>query len=189
MGEGTLLCKPTSNSEFVWLRRVDGSVSFDRDWNNYVAGFGNPRGNYWLGLETLHVITTLETFRLVVELESWAGQLGSATYTHFSVADQSAGYRLSVNGFMQQGIIMYDAMYFSNGQEFSTIDRDRDGREGSCVKEYGGGGWWYDNCADARPTGTYGMEGDEYAPFMFWYNAFGEGDKALKAMTMKLIPV
>ena len=37
---GTLLCKPEPDGWLAWLRRVDGSVLFNRTWDEYVAGFG-----------------------------------------------------------------------------------------------------------------------------------------------------
>lgn len=33
----------------VIQKRIDGSVDFYRDWNDYVAGFGEAGGEYWLG--------------------------------------------------------------------------------------------------------------------------------------------
>ncbi len=32
---------------------------FDTDWETYVNGFGDPSGEYWLGLEAMHVLTTV----------------------------------------------------------------------------------------------------------------------------------
>ena len=33
----------------VIQRRIDGSVDFDRDWSDYLEGFGDKNGEYWLG--------------------------------------------------------------------------------------------------------------------------------------------
>ena len=38
----------------VFQRRIDASVDFYRGWNDYKTGFGDPNGNFWLGLERLH---------------------------------------------------------------------------------------------------------------------------------------
>ena len=70
-----MLGKPGSDGWLVWLRRVDGLLRFNKHWDAYVAGFGDPDGNYWLGLEKLHLLTGTGTkFKLRIELESWPGE-------------------------------------------------------------------------------------------------------------------
>uniref|UniRef100_A0A182QZX8 Fibrinogen C-terminal domain-containing protein n=1 Tax=Anopheles farauti TaxID=69004 RepID=A0A182QZX8_9DIPT len=54
----------------VFLRRINGSVNFNRTWREYEIGFGDLNGEHWLGLEKLHQILLSERHELLVEEES-----------------------------------------------------------------------------------------------------------------------
>ena len=59
----------TSDNWVVVVRRVSSAVNFRRPWKDYVAGFGNPGGNIWIGLEKLHRITDSKPHMLRVDVE------------------------------------------------------------------------------------------------------------------------
>ncbi|XP_033149843.1 angiopoietin-related protein 4-like [Drosophila busckii] len=59
----------------VIQRRFNGSVSFDRKWDEYKNGFGDLRGEYWLGLEKLHLMTKFQPHELYIELENHEGEI------------------------------------------------------------------------------------------------------------------
>ena len=63
----TLLC---DGSWTIILRRIDGSVDFMRGWEEYVEGFGDVDTNFWIGLETIHLLTAAGFSHLKVYMES-----------------------------------------------------------------------------------------------------------------------
>uniref|UniRef100_A0A1I8GE82 Fibrinogen C-terminal domain-containing protein n=1 Tax=Macrostomum lignano TaxID=282301 RepID=A0A1I8GE82_9PLAT len=56
----------------TFQHRVDGSVSFNRNWSEYVSGFGQDESlNYWMGLEQLHQLTATGVWRVRWEFSDW----------------------------------------------------------------------------------------------------------------------
>uniref|UniRef100_A0A8C9PDM0 Fibrinogen C-terminal domain-containing protein n=1 Tax=Spermophilus dauricus TaxID=99837 RepID=A0A8C9PDM0_SPEDA len=74
-------------------RRVDGSEDFQRSWKEYKEGFGNPAGEYWLGNEAIHQLTSRATYSLRVELEDWEDQEADAQYERFQLGSEAQLYR------------------------------------------------------------------------------------------------
>ncbi|KAI8508054.1 hypothetical protein Bbelb_142940 [Branchiostoma belcheri] len=68
----------------VFQRRFDGSVSFDKPWRDYRDGFGDVRGEFWLGLEAVHQIVSRETHDMRIVLGDFEGREAYADYSNFS---------------------------------------------------------------------------------------------------------
>ncbi|XP_078576487.1 fibrinogen C domain-containing protein 1-B-like [Branchiostoma floridae x Branchiostoma japonicum] len=67
----------------VIQRRQDGSVPFNRTWEEYKLGFGNLSGEYWLGNENIHLLTKRKNYKLRVVLEDFSGATRFAEYSTF----------------------------------------------------------------------------------------------------------
>ncbi|XP_017684736.1 PREDICTED: tenascin isoform X3 [Lepidothrix coronata] len=82
----------------VFLRRQNGKEDFYKNWKTYVAGFGDPKDEFWIGLENLHKITSQGQYELRVDLRD-KGDTAYAVYDRFSVGDAKSRYRLRVDGY------------------------------------------------------------------------------------------
>ncbi|XP_009294451.1 microfibril-associated glycoprotein 4-like [Danio rerio] len=172
----------------VFQRRMDGSVSFYRLWEEYKRGFGNVEGEYWLGLENLYQLTQHKKFMLRVDLEDFTGRRGFAQYSSFSVGSEAEGYKLQVSGFTDGGA--GDSLFFHNGMKFTTYDKDQDNTEKNCARMYLGG-FWYNACHYANPNGVY-LGGEDKTVFAIgnvWYTWKNNLDIGMKFITMKIKPV
>lgn len=69
--------------------RQDGSVDFNRTWQEYRDGFGSLQGEHWLGNLALHALTSTSQHQLRIELEDWHQQKRQATYNNFKVASEA----------------------------------------------------------------------------------------------------
>ncbi|XP_050335083.1 fibrinogen C domain-containing protein 1-like isoform X1 [Bactrocera neohumeralis] len=137
----------------VIQRRVNAEVDFYRKWTDYKIGFGNLDGNYWIGLDKLHALTTSCEHELYIRMESFSGVKYYARYNLFVVGSEAEGYVLKTVGDYKG-----DASdYFKNheGSKFSTYDRDNDRKDDdNCAKKWRGG-WWYNCCYWSNLNGDY----------------------------------
>ena len=144
----------------VLLKRQDGSMDFQRNWTDYKNGFGNLEGEYWLGLDNMHLLTNLSgvTAQLRVDLADWEGNTAFAKYDQFSVDDEDSNYTLSLSGY-QSVSTAGDSLTYHNGQKFSTPDRDNDawGLDHCAVYFYGP--WWHNSCYYSLLSGKYYTSG------------------------------
>jgi hypothetical protein len=85
----------------VFLKRRDGSVDFNQDRAAYKAGFGDVCGEYWLGLDVLHALTTSKTYQLRAYVNDWSGGNADSRYAAMVVGDEASHYQLTLGAFMQ----------------------------------------------------------------------------------------
>ena len=73
----------------VFQRRMDGSVDFYGNWNDYKDGFGDLAGEHWLGNRLLHILTSAAAYRsytLRIDMSDWEGNTRHAVYNGFRIA-------------------------------------------------------------------------------------------------------
>ena len=83
----------------VFQRRLNGSVDFYRGWESYKNGFGDLNGEFWLGNDNIHRLTTVGDVTMRLYLEDFDGDIRYAEYTTFQVADEADRYQLLVGGY------------------------------------------------------------------------------------------
>ena len=140
-------------------RRMDGSVDFQRGWGDYVHGFGNPRGEYWLGLENIHCLTTRhQRCTLRVDMTDFNGVSKYAQYSFFMVGNSASNYTLEISGYSGtagDSMTASDNLQSLDGMQFSTYDRDNDKWSSNCAEYFDAGGWWFNSCFHGALNGVY----------------------------------
>ncbi|KAH8363301.1 hypothetical protein KR084_008017, partial [Drosophila pseudotakahashii] len=131
-----------TNAWMIIQRRQDGSVDFNRTWPDYKDGFGNLKGEFFIGLEKLHQLTK-KPQELYVKLVDFDGNFRYATYDNFIIVSEVDSYKLSSVGTYKG--TAGDALKVHVNKKFSTAERDNDNSTVNCAL-YNGGGWWFDNC-------------------------------------------
>ena len=148
----------------VFQRRMDGSVDFYHNWNDYVHGFGNTSGEYWLGLSKLHRFAngSIST-QLRVDMRDKDGNSTYANYSTFYIGGSTTDYTLHISGYSGTA---GDSLAYHNDMEYSTKDNDNDQSGYNCAVEWTGA-WWYKNCHWANLNGCYGN--DSNSKCINWY--------------------
>lgn len=137
--------------------RQDGSINFNRTWNEYKIGFGNLTGEFWLGNDKIHLLTKSSNMMLRIELEDFKGVKEYATYDQFYVANEFLKYRLSISGYSGTAgdALLFSKQYNHDQKFFTTHDKDNDRYPSGNCGAYYSSGWWFDACMSANLNGKY----------------------------------
>ncbi|CAL8356289.1 unnamed protein product [Boreogadus saida] len=165
----------------VFQRRTDGQESFDRAWVEYKNGFGDqfsPKGEFWLGNEPLHYITSQGDYELRINMEDFEGNQRFAEYKNFKVDEEKDQYQLHLGEYTAGDA--GDALGGSSpwarsgpgsaGLKFRTVDRpgpppprlnglgDDDSNDhddqAECIR-LDKSGWWSSRCEVGNLNGHY----------------------------------
>lgn len=132
----------------VFQRRMDGTVDFYRNWKDYLEGFGELDGEFWLGLNKIHRLTEI-TSSLRIDMQDFLGIKRYAKYSVFKVNDSDTQYSLKVGGFSGN---TGDSFSYHSGQKFFTKDKNTVANQ--CATSYKGA-WWYKKCHLSNLNGLY----------------------------------
>ena len=77
--------------------------TFYVDWESYKKGFGNLKGEFWLGNDYLHRLTASASMVFRIDMEDYEGDRRFAKYTTFAVAGESDNYRVTIDGYRGTG--------------------------------------------------------------------------------------
>ncbi|XP_028413234.1 fibrinogen gamma chain-like [Dendronephthya gigantea] len=166
----------------VFQRRQDGSQDFFLGWSDYKAGFGDLKGEFWLGLDKIHRLSKSGQTVLRVDLMDFNGAKRYAKYGTFSVADESDKYRLNIGSYTEG--TAGDSLDYHNQMQFSTKDSDNDVHSINCAMRWNAG-WWYRTCKDCHLNGLYQAAGQSDGRGINWYRWHRY---SLKKTEMKIRP-
>ena len=135
-------------------------------WDDYKYGFGISTGNYWLGNEKVHQLTSSGKWKLRVEVRGFVNRKWySAEYTTFTLASEADKYRINVGGYTGDAGDGFNVSPqpdgVSNGMPFTNADINIDyynpfvdvrSNNSRSLCAAGFGAWWWNNCGTSALT-------------------------------------
>ncbi|XP_064553813.1 fibrinogen-like protein 1 [Drosophila montana] len=149
----------------VIQRRIHGSVSFNRGWDEYKAGFGDLRGEFFIGLEKLHKLTQSQPHELYISLKDFQNETRYVRYSNFVIGNETEVYKIKMLGDFTGNT--GDSFKYHLHNNFSTPDRDNDGDTGNCALSFQSG-WWFTKCYNSNLNGPYTSKGGLGTPRISW---------------------
>ena len=187
-----VIITPGLEQEDGWIiiqRRMNAFVSFERSWDEYATSFGDVDGNFWLGLEAMHDLTTAQPMKLQIDVVPFDIPAVSIPYQQFHVGDAASDYRLTVNSGTPGYDTLYNSMNYHSGMRFSTYDNDNDDWPYNCAESYRAG-WWFGSCGtyvllNSVHGGACGLTDSNMRMFYLGNNNY----EPIRTVTMKIRPI
>lgn len=93
--------------------RASTDESFDRNWQEYKAGFGELERDFWLGNKFIHRLTAGKQ-ELSLELKSSQDDVTFVLYESFQISDQLDGFRLHIAEYVPSPGGKFEWIFTSN---------------------------------------------------------------------------
>lgn len=169
--------------------RFNGKLNFYRGWLEYQTGFGNIGGEFFIGLDKLHALTSSAVHELLIMLQDFEGNSRYARYNLFAIGNEKEDYALNLLGEYEGDA--GDSLTYHAGSKFSTFDNDNDGCVDCSCAQSRNGAWWYNWCDMSNLNGKYFEENYNNTPLyqgMYW-DGFRGPSYSLRAVRMMIRPV
>ncbi|MBN3305360.1 ANGP2 protein, partial [Amia calva] len=168
----------------VLQHRRDGKVDFHRSWQDYKSGFGEALGEYWVGNEFIHQLTSSQEYSLLIQLRDTEGSEAHSQYEHFYIDSEEKNYSLHTRGF--HGTAGKTSSLTHSGTQFSTKDRDNDKCSCKCA-QMASGGWWFEACGPSNLNGIYYAGSTSVVRYngIKWY--YWKGPSMIATMTNMMV--
>ncbi|KAJ8033625.1 Ryncolin-4 [Holothuria leucospilota] len=88
----------------VIQRRVNDSVDFQRTYEDYQKGFGNLKGNFWLGNEKIFLLTNQMSYQLRIDRTFHESYF--TVYSNFRISNSTQRFQLEELGEIIAGLCM-----------------------------------------------------------------------------------
>lgn len=86
-------------------KRMDGFPDFGSNSSDYVKGFGDPKKNYWAGIDYLHAVSNqlFTPYEMKIDTSATDGSKFSISYENFRVGSADTNYELRMGNFSGTG--------------------------------------------------------------------------------------
>ena len=161
--DGHLECEHYGDKgETVLQKRMlyQPSVAFNGTWHDYETGFGSD-SNYWIGLKSIHRLSSRGRNLLKVEIIDIYGISASEQYSGFWVDDASSRYTMYAGPSHGND----DPLEPCRGRPFTAPDGGREG----CANEFGSG-WWFPSSCQRTLINLNGRHNTTGSDLIFGHN-------------------
>uniref|UniRef100_A0A7M5UV99 Fibrinogen C-terminal domain-containing protein n=1 Tax=Clytia hemisphaerica TaxID=252671 RepID=A0A7M5UV99_9CNID len=135
----------------VFTYRMDGEHNWFADWETYKNGFGQHPGDFYMGNELIHKITSSGAYEFY-----YISEKGDTTYEGwhetFFIDDESNLYPLRLQGKYDGNM---NGLRSHRGKPFSSSDQDNDPNNQRDCANTRQGSWWWTNCGAFNPHGRF----------------------------------